>query len=60
MEEAIKVVGGVMWVLGVLLLLVEPFFGVVALAVAVLATVATVTRTRARRHQELLDAVRND
>jgi hypothetical protein len=58
MDELIKLVGGVSWIVGVVTLFVSPIFGVIILGVAVLATIASVTRTRERRHQELLDAAR--
>lgn len=60
MDELIRFVGGIGWVVGLILLVVSPTIGVIVLVFAVLATVASVTRTRERRHQELLDAADND
>lgn len=56
--ELLKAIGGIAWAVGLLTLLVEPAFGLAVLAVALLLSVRSVTKTRERRHREVLDAVR--
>ena len=56
MLELAKFVGGVSWIVGVLLLFIVPEIGWVVLLVALLATIWVTTKTRERRHQELLAA----
>lgn len=58
MHELIKIVGVIAWTVGLLLFLVDPVLAIAVLVVAVLLTIASVSRTREKRHQELLDAAR--
>jgi Flp pilus assembly protein TadB len=58
MTEAIKILGGVAWAIGLVLLLVSPVLGLFVLLVAVVLSVRSVQMTRERRHQEILDAAR--
>ena len=58
--EGLKMVGGLAWVIGIVLFLVEPLLGFVVLLVALLLSVKSVQGTKERRHQELLEAARRD
>lgn len=57
--ELIRAVGGISWVVGIIVLFVQPTVGLLILALALILTVWSVTKTRERRHQELLDATRS-
>jgi hypothetical protein len=58
--ELIRAVGGISWVVGLVLLFTVPVAGLIVLGVAVLATIWSVQQTRERRHQELLAATRRN
>jgi preprotein translocase subunit YajC len=58
--ELIRAVGGISWVVGLVLLFTVPVVGLIVLGVAVLATIWSVQQTRERRHQELLAATRRN
>jgi Flp pilus assembly protein TadB len=57
--ELVRAVGGISWVVGILILFVSPTVGLVVLTVALLFTVWSVSKTREKRHQELLEAARS-
>lgn len=59
MDETLKIVGAITWVAGFIFLLVVPVLGVVVLIVAALLSVQSATKTRERRHQEILDATKD-
>lgn len=56
--ELVKIAGGFLWVVGLVLLFTVPTLGLLLLAGAVGATAYSMRVTRERRHQELLDAAR--
>ncbi len=58
MHELIKIAGVIAWVAGLFLLLVDPVVAIVVFIVAGLLTARSVSITREKRHQELLDAQR--
>lgn len=58
MHELIKILGVIAWVVGLFLLLVDPVIAIVVFVVAGLLTARSVSITREKRHQELLDAQR--
>ena len=60
MDEILKVVGGLVWVVALVTLFAYPPLGVGVLVVAVLLTTMSVMRTRERRHREILDATRKN
>jgi hypothetical protein len=57
-QEFGKIVGAVAWLIGIILLAVDPAIGVGVLVLALLLSVRSVQKTRERRHQEMLDATR--
>jgi Flp pilus assembly protein TadB len=57
-QEFGKMVGAVVWIVGVVMLFIQPVAGMVVLLAALALTVRSVQKTRERRHQEMLDATR--
>jgi Flp pilus assembly protein TadB len=57
-QEFGKMIGAVIWIVGVVMLFVQPVAGVVVLLAALALSVRSVQKTRERRHQEMLDATR--
>lgn len=58
MHEAVKAIGGIAWVIGIVLFLVQPTIGAFVLVIALLLTVWSVQKTREQRHKELVQSVR--
>ena len=54
--ELVKIVGGIAWVVGLVMLFVVPTAGILILALAIALTIVSVNRTREHRHKELLAA----
>ena len=57
-NELSKLIGAFAWLIGIILLAVDPAIGVGVLVLALLLSVRNVQKTRERRHQEMLDATR--
>jgi hypothetical protein len=57
-NELSKLIGAFAWLIGIILLAVEPAIGFGVLVFALLFSVRSVQKTRERRHQEMLDATR--
>jgi hypothetical protein len=57
-NELSKLIGAFAWLIGIILLAVDPAIGVGVLVLALLFSVRSVQKTRERRHQEMLDATR--
>jgi Flp pilus assembly protein TadB len=55
-QEFGKMIGAVLWVVGIIMLFVQPVAGMVILLAALALSVRSVQKTRERRHQEMLDA----
>jgi Flp pilus assembly protein TadB len=58
-QEFGKMIGAVVWIVGVVMLFVQPVAGMVVLLAALALSVRSVQKTRERRHREMLDATRN-
>ncbi len=56
MLELVKFVGGISWVIGILFLFAVPPIGFLILLVALLCTIYATSKTREKRHAELLAA----
>lgn len=56
LQEGIKLVGGLAWAAGIILLFVAPTLAVIILLAALALSVRSIQMTRERRHKELLDA----
>lgn len=56
MVELAKIIGALAWVVGIFTIFLVPPLGIIALLVAVLITIYTVTKTREQRHQEVVHA----
>lgn len=57
MLEVAKFVGAMFWLFGLVFLFLLPPFGMFILLIAVLISVFTATKTRGRRHNEIVGAV---
>ena len=55
-HTAVKVVGGIAWIAGLVLLFVAPPFGFLVLLVAVVLSILSLTWTRQARHEEVVAA----
>lgn len=56
--ELAKAVGGIAWAIGIVFLFVDPGFGIPILLVALTATIWVTTKTRQKRHEEIVAAQR--
>ncbi len=57
-HEVVKIVGGIAWPVGFVLLFVIPTFGILVLLLAIVLSVLSIVWTRQRRHAELVQATR--
>ena len=53
-HEVVKLIGGISWLVGLIMLFVRPPLGIVILLFAMVLTILSVTWTRQRRHDELV------
>lgn len=56
MLELVKIVGGISWVLGLVMWVADPTLAMLALVVAIICTIYSVSKTREQRHKELVTA----
>ena len=56
MHEVIKIVGGIAWPVGIVMLFVVPSFGILVLLLAIVLSALSIVWTRQSRHAELVQA----